>query len=302
LSAGKDKGISDQVESRLDDIFADGGEASAEKFDDTSTVVEVSSRLDDIFGSDDEKPAAPVKRVSAAPPAPAKKPENKPPAKPKADPAKTALISDLKSVVLALEWEITDQVMQKLGEEIARLEVSCKEDKIVLAFLQLLGSLGKYIQKKRADAHPESINLLHSVYENLETVMLSQELNDAAKKKMLVTQVNRYKILKEQISIQKPSEKEEERRPEKPVVPTRIPEEKPAPIFAEEPSVISPITSSFMMSEETDMEIGLPRKTGDEAFAEGTEEIIRAVRELQQTIKEEFSALRAELKLWREKR
>jgi hypothetical protein len=302
LSAGKDKGISDQVESRLDDIFADGGGDSAEKFDDSSTVVEVSSRLDDIFGREDEKPIAPIKKASANPPVSAKKPENKPPAKAKADPAKTALISDLKSVVLALEWEITDQVMQKLGEEIAKLEVSCKEDKIILAFLQLLGSLGKYIQKKRAEAHPESINLLHSVYENLETVMLSQDLNDAAKKKMLVTQVNKYKVLKEQISVQKPSEKEEEKRPEKPVIPTRIPEEKISPIFAEEPSVISPIAPSYMMSEEADMEIGIPRKTGDEAFAEGTEEIIRAVRELQQTIKEEFSALRAELKLWREKR
>ena len=305
MSAGK-KGISDHVESRLDDIFGDDGGDAADRFDDSATAAEVGSRIDDIFGSD-KKSSVPTKK--AAPISPQKPAVRKPDPKPKSTGSvKSAMISDLKSVVLALEWEITDQVMQKLGEEISKLEESCKEDKIAVAFLQLLGSLGKYIQKKRAEAHPESINLLHSVYENLESAMLSEDMSDAVKKKMLVTQVNKYKQLKEQISIQKPSEKEEEEKSAPPVQrsvqPLRMPEEKAAPApFMEEPSVVAPIApSSYMLSEEADMEIGIPRKTGDEAFAEGTEEMIRAIRELQRTVKEEFEALRAELKLWREKR
>ncbi len=296
------------MESRLDDIFGDdGGDAAADRFDDSATAAEVGSRIDDIFGSD-KKSSVPTKKaapVSPQKPAVSRKPEPKPKS---TGNVKSAMISDLKSVVLALEWEITDQVMQKLGEEISKLEESCKDDKIAVAFLQLLGSLGKYIQKKRAEAHPESINLLHSVYENLEAAMLSEDMSDAVKKKMLVTQVNKYKQLKEQISIQKPSEKEEEEKPaspvSRPVQPLRMPEEKAAPSpLMEEPSVVAPIApSSYMLSEDADMEIGIPRKTGDEAFAEGTEEMIRAIRELQRTVKEEFEALRAELKLWREKR
>lgn len=301
MSAGK-KGNPD-VESRLDDIFGDG-EEQAERFDDSGTSAEVGSRLDDIFGGGDSRSAAPVKKAAppkaaVSNPAPPKKPETKPKS------IKSLMINDLKSVVLSLEWEISDQVMQKLGEEIAKLEESCKNDKIVIAFLQLLGSLGKYIQKKRADAHPESITLLHSVYESLESAMLSDELSDVAKKKMLVAQVNKYKQLKEQISLIKPSEKEEKYVPiSKPIPILRMPEAKPAPPqLMEEPSIITPLSpTSYMLTEEADMEIGMPRKTDDEVFTEGTQEIIRAVRELQQTIREEFGALRAELKLWREKR
>ena len=81
-------------------------------------------------------------------------------------------IKELKSTIMSLEWEISDSVMEKLEEEIRKLEILSQNDKIILAFLQLLGSLGKYIRQKRARAHVDSITLLHSVYESLEKSML----------------------------------------------------------------------------------------------------------------------------------
>ncbi len=197
-----------------------------------------------------------------------------------------SMINDLKSVVLSLEWEISDQVMQKLGEEIDTLKGVCKDDKIVVAFLQLLDSLGKYIQKKKADAHPDSIGLLNSVYEHLETVLASPEMSEAKKKKMLVTEVGKYKELKKDIATAKPPVS---RRPEEKPAGKKVLGEKPFP----EPEAH---TSSFLTEEEDVVSVS--------SFPSGTasnQDVVLALKEINKTIKTEFKALREELKLWREK-
>ncbi len=127
---------------------------------------------------------------------------------------KSSLIRELKSIVLSLDWEITDPVIQKLGKEIERLKKACKEvckdDKVIISFLQLLDSIGKYIQEKKAEAHPDTMSLFNAVYENLETLMLSEGLSDAEKKKMFVTQVSRYKEIKFKLSQQHVTVEEDE--------------------------------------------------------------------------------------------
>ena len=167
-----DEGITTEVGDRIDDIFGEGIEP-AENFEDTETETAVSDRLDDLFGDGSGGGGMPEEREKVRP-----RKEKSPPAPKKEKSREIRLdadnspIKELKSVVLSLEWEITDQVMQRLTEEISNLEDVYKVDKIVVAFLQLLGSLGKYIQKKKADAHPESISLLNSVYEHLEKAIL----------------------------------------------------------------------------------------------------------------------------------
>ncbi|MFP4030329.1 MAG: hypothetical protein ACLFRG_21410 [Desulfococcaceae bacterium] len=191
----------------------------------------------------------------------------------------TSPINDLKSVILSLEWEITDQVMQKLGEEIRKLEGAYRSDKIAVAFLQLLGSLGKYIRKKRAEAHPESIRLLNSVYENLEMVLTSKELGEAEKKKMLVSQVNQYKKLKEEIKT--------------PGVGRRVPE-------GAGPSESSTPATDASEPRMLDADPGMMRLPGnggaiDDAAGARHQEMIQAIRSLQKTVQEELRALRQDI-------
>jgi len=185
-----------------------------------------------------------------------------------------SLIENLKSVILSLEWEINDQIMQKLGEEIDNLKTAYKNDKIVVAFLQLLDSLGKYIQKKKAEAHPESISLLNSVHEQLETVMLSEGMSEAEKKKMLVAQVTQYKKLKEELKGAPKSEPEAESERAVPE-PVNRAEVAAAPSRDEEDPPLSGAAS---------------------------QDIIQALREINKTIKAEIGALRDELRSWRESR
>ncbi len=252
MNSDRDSTITVEVDDRLDDLFGDGG-------DQGSNLTKKGSEADNRKGDGAKESHSESANMGGS--------EN-------------SLIDDLKAVVLSLEWEISDQVMHKLSEEIENLKDACRDDKIVVAFLQLLDSLGKYIQKKKAEAHPDSISLLNSVYENLETVILSGDLGDAEKKRMLVTQVGRYKELKE--DIKKPREK-----------PVRKP-----PIEHDEKRVVteSPEPSVVSLSDH-DAESDASPLSGV-----SNQNIVQALRDINKTIQTEFKALRQELKLWRESR
>lgn len=272
MGANDTSQITEQVDSRLDDLFGpedDTEESSstpppAADSADESPGGEVEQRLDRFFGdesSPDPPPRKPARETT--------KMESSP-------------ISELKSVILSLEWEITDQVMGKLGEEIRKLEETYRSDKIIVAFLQLLGSLGKYIRKKRAEAHPESIRLLNSVYENLEMILGSDQIGEAEKKKMLVTQVNQYKELQKEIK--------------SPSGARRLsPEETPEP--REEIETELPSESPVSAPEEDGgamMDLSGPAAADTDA-AHRHQEMISAIRSLQKTIQEEVRALRQDI-------
>ena len=200
MASTNESNIMEQVGSRLDDLF---GEEAVSDPDEASPREE--NRSGGSGGMEFASPAAAAHDGGTA--------REKQPGDPMetrvykidAEEIENSPIKELKSIVLSLEWEITDAVMEKLEEEIRKLENLFQRDKIILAYLQLLGSLGKYIRKKLARAHVDSITLLHSVYESLEKAMLSGEMSDAAKKKMLVGHVSQYKKLKKEIQSAKPS-------------------------------------------------------------------------------------------------
>ncbi len=280
MDQNNETSISEQVGSRLDDLFGDDGgqtgvlpekdtdsEEIVSSSDETSGDTVINDRLDDFFEKD-------------------KASENSGEDKYYIDPIdiENSIIKDLKSVILSLEWEITDQVMQKLGEEITNLEAKCKNDKIVIAFLQLLGSLGKYIRKKRADAHPDSIRLLHSVYENLEIAMLSKKITDTEKKKLLVSQVEQYKKLKEEIITAKtsaPPPKKISEQPGKEKTDTGKDVE------------VEPYADDKLRISGKDTHIH-PEKISD--IPEATREILKALENIRKTIEMGFTELKRELK------
>jgi len=77
---------------------------------------EVEDRLQNLFGEEEPPEAAETK----------------------SDDIKPHPLRDLKTVVLAIDWEITDEVMTSFVEQVAVLQDTYRNDKIVLVFLQLL--------------------------------------------------------------------------------------------------------------------------------------------------------------------
>jgi len=105
-------------------------------------------------------------------------------------------ISRLKTLVLSIDWEITDEVLLQFNEEILDLKDVWAGEKIQMVYLQALEKIGKYIYRDKADSHPNAIRLLLSMYYNLERIVLSGDLSEADKKKILLEDVRRFEKLK----------------------------------------------------------------------------------------------------------
>jgi len=145
-------------------------------------VDEIEGRLDDLFG------------------------EEKTPQKTdgKSGDIKEYPLKELKAVILSIDWEITDDVMNRLAEQVVGLKKRYKDDKIVFILLQLLGSIGEYIKTSRGKSHPDSFKFLNSLYKNLDKVVCAKSLSEPEKKKILSAEVNKYKVLQDKLSPQKP--------------------------------------------------------------------------------------------------
>ncbi|MCX5879422.1 MAG: hypothetical protein NTY44_09970 [Deltaproteobacteria bacterium] len=193
-------------------------------------------------------------------------------------------LKGLKAVLLSIDWEITDSTMDSLLNEIKNVEYVYSEDKIILTFLQLLGSIGRYIRANKGRSHPDATRVINSVYEALEKVALTEGMSRAEKEKMLLEEVARFKKLKGQVALRKVEKKE-------PAVSEVTPPPAPAPEEKEIPPAESPAPETRRA--EASAEPPFAEMSPHEAFAYALEEIKNAIGA-------EFRALRAEIKLWRE--
>ncbi len=112
-------------------------------------------------------------------------------------------ISKLKSLILSIDWEITDEVLQQFNEELIDLKAIWTGEKINLVYVQALEKISKYIYQFKADSHPNAIKLLLTLYYNLEKIVSSGDLTEQDKKKLLLDDVEKFEKLKRHISQQK---------------------------------------------------------------------------------------------------
>ena len=119
------------------------------------------------------------------------------------DPAEELGIKELKALILSLDWEITDEIMAKLKSEVDRLKSKWEDDPVVKTFLSLLDNLGKYISKRKAEAHPDSVGLLQNAYKNLEKVLSMKGMDQESRKQIVMEDVARFKKLREEIAASK---------------------------------------------------------------------------------------------------
>ncbi len=63
--------------------------------------------------------------------------------------------------------------------------------------------MGEYVKTYRGDAHPQTFKILNSVFARLEDVVLSPDMSEVDKKKILRAEMNKYKQLRQQVSKKK---------------------------------------------------------------------------------------------------
>jgi hypothetical protein len=134
---------------------------------------EVENRLDALFGDAVEAKVAPAGKATPS------------------------AMSELKSLVMSIEWEITDDLMDRFLAIVETLKQTYRSDRILLMFLQLLGSLGLYVKTNKGKAHPNAFGLLTSVHTSFDNAVRQDKMPPAQKKKLLYVELNKYKELKE---------------------------------------------------------------------------------------------------------
>lgn len=210
-------------------------------------------------------------------------------------------LKDLKSTVLSIEWEMTDQIMEKFDQEVVKLSNLFAEDKIVLGFFKILRFLGKYIKIKGMEAHHVSVTLLLSIYDDLENVLLTRDMTDDRKREILLADINKYKGWVETVDLDIRDEDKWDKKEEKSSKNAKTPVPESGGIsVVEEPTILS--ENQGITTDET---INLSKKDDSSSLAVDAgitphEAFAYAVDEIKKMISAEFSALRAEIKLWRQ--
>jgi hypothetical protein len=172
-----------------------------------------------------------------------------------------------------VDWEITDETLASLLRELKRLEEIYSEQKIPFTLLQILGSIAKYVRLNKGKAYPAAIKLINSAYLALEKTVTTQGMLQQEKERLLLTEVAKFKKLKEEIAVRRESRGEGSSDE---VVTPRVTELSASPAEVEERSPKRVV----------------PQVAPHEAFA-------IAVEEIKDIIRAEFKALRAEIRLWR---
>jgi len=102
-------------------------------------------------------------------------------------------LKDMKSVILSIEWEINDHILEQLEDEINKLYLSFTGNSIVQGFLRIIRFLGRYIRVRGQLSSQDSINLLLSVYDHFENVMVTDKMPEAKKHTILLDDIKRYR-------------------------------------------------------------------------------------------------------------
>ena len=119
------------------------------------------------------------------------------------DGKKTISMEKLKSVVLSIDWEITDTCLTDLITETDALMPHFQEDRLPHTLLRMLRAVGRYIRLHKAQSHPDAIKRVMSVYASLEQITTTPHIADDLKKSIVAKEIAAFKKLKQQVEAQR---------------------------------------------------------------------------------------------------
>ncbi|WP_028579324.1 hypothetical protein [Desulfogranum japonicum] len=111
-----------------------------------------------------------------------------------------SVLTRLKAIILSLDWEISDDILQELADEVDNLQEMWQNDKIAEVYLQGLGKIGRYLRSKGAYAHPNAIKLLLTFFYNFEKIISSEKITETEITMLLKGDIRKFRILQFQIN------------------------------------------------------------------------------------------------------
>lgn len=205
-------------------------------------------------------------------------------------------LRDLKSIVLSLEWEINDQILAQFEDEVNKLHLFYTGDRILQGLLRILRFVGRYVRVKGASSNQDTINLLMSVYDHLEAVMVTEGMTEAGKRIFLMESIKQYQSWVEKADIDGAVETKAPEAPVEELKPLEM--ERSEEIIHEEqdrpaPAQPAPVDEILLPARSEDEEriiAAMKDLPPDEAF-------VYARDELKKTFQKEIDALKEEIRL-----
>ena len=114
-------------------------------------------------------------------------------------------LTRLKSIILSLDWEISDEILDELVQEVASLRSIWEGDKVAQVYLQGLEKIGNYLRREGAYAHQNAIKLLLTLFYNFEKIISSPDISGETITSLLKSDIRKFKVLQFQIGKTKPT-------------------------------------------------------------------------------------------------
>ena len=113
-------------------------------------------------------------------------------------------LKDLKNMMLSLESEVSDSMLAQLDDEVNHLEPLYAGDLIIQGFLRIIRFVERTIRVRGAAAGQDSMNLLLSVYDHLENVLVPERMTEAEKHIFLMESIRQYRSWVENVDLEDP--------------------------------------------------------------------------------------------------
>lgn len=113
-------------------------------------------------------------------------------------------LKDLKSIMLSLEWEVSDSMLAQLDDEVNHLESLYEDDPMIRGFLKIIRFVERTIRVRGAAAGRDSMNLLLSVYDHLENVLVPEGMTGHKKHIYLMESIRQYRSWVEEVDLEDP--------------------------------------------------------------------------------------------------
>ena len=204
-TADKSQFIS-EIEKRFSAIFGEEEKKDAFAAREVEKPAEVVDKFEKVGLEEKIAPAEPLEEIAPPPPSEFHSPLDDVSAAPSSEfhsalddlSAPTTSIynsplKDMKSVILSIEWEINDHILEQLEDEINKLYLTFTGDRIVQGFLRIIRFLGRYVRVRGQMSSQDSINLLLSVYDHFENVMVTDKMPEPQKYTILLDNIKRYR-------------------------------------------------------------------------------------------------------------
>ncbi len=109
-------------------------------------------------------------------------------------------INKLKKIVRNLEWEITDDLIEKYIEQIKQLNRIFKDDKHVIPLIKLQYLIGNLIRTRKSDTPHYGFKMLRTLFNSMNKIVSDKTLNKNIKQKIISQEMKRYYQLKKLIA------------------------------------------------------------------------------------------------------